>query len=80
MIDARWIIARVFKHLYLSEFREIRLEQTEFSIYLVEQLSSMPLDSRIFELRIGLEALGLLLVVSIKVIESIQLLVGVSGS
>jgi len=54
MIDARWIIASVFKDLYLSGLREIRLRQTEFSIYLVEQLSSIPFDSRIFELRIGL--------------------------
>jgi len=38
MIDARLIIASVFKDLYLSELREIRLRQTEFSIYLVEQL------------------------------------------
>jgi len=55
MIDARWIIASVFKDLYLSELREIRLRQTEFSIYLVEQLSSIPFDSRIFELRTGLK-------------------------
>jgi len=36
MIDARWIIASVFKDLYLSGLREIRLHQREFSIYLVE--------------------------------------------
>jgi len=41
MIDARWIIASVFKDLCLSGLREIRLQQTEFSIYLVEQLSSI---------------------------------------
>jgi len=40
MIDARWIIASVFKDLLLSGLREIRLRQTEFSICLVEQLSS----------------------------------------
>jgi len=57
MIDARWIIASVFKDLYLSGLREIRLRQTEFSIYLVEQLSSIQFDSRIFELRIGLPPL-----------------------
>jgi len=43
MSDARWIIASVFKGLYLSGLREIRLRQTEFSIYLVEQLSSIPI-------------------------------------
>jgi len=53
MIDARWIIASVFKDLHLSGLREIRLRQTEFSIYLVKQLSSIQFDSRIFELRIG---------------------------
>jgi len=58
MIDARWIIASVFKDLYLSGLREIRLRQTEFSIYLVEQLSSIPFDSRIFELRTGLRHLA----------------------
>jgi len=58
MIDARWIIASVFKDLYLSGLREIRLQQTEFSIYLVEQLSSIPFDSRIFELRTGLKHLA----------------------
>jgi len=41
MIDARSIITSVFKALYLSGLREIRLQQTEFSIYLVEQLSSI---------------------------------------
>jgi len=58
MIDARWIIASVFKDLYLSGLREMRLRQTEFSIYLVEQLSSIQFDSRIFELRIGLNHLA----------------------
>jgi len=58
MIDARWIIASVFKDLYLSGLREIRLQQTEFSIYLVEQLSSIQFDSRIFELRTGLKHLA----------------------
>jgi len=58
MIDARWIIASVFKDLYLSGLREIRLRQTEFSIYLVEQLSSIQFDSRIFELRTGLRYLA----------------------
>jgi len=58
MIDARWIIASVFKDLYLSGLREIRLRQTEFSIYLVEQLSCIPFDSRIFELRTGLRHLA----------------------
>jgi len=58
MIDARWIIASVFKDLYLSRLREIRLRQTEFSIYLVEQLSSIPFDSRILELRTGLKHLA----------------------
>jgi len=57
MIDMRWIIASVFKDLYLSGLSEIRLRQTEFSIYLVEQLSSIPFNSRIFELRIGLKHL-----------------------
>ena len=58
MIDVRWIIASVFKALYLSGLREIRLRQTEFSIYLVEQLSSIPFDWRIFELRTGLKHLA----------------------
>jgi len=58
MIDARWLIASVFKDLYLSGFREIRLQQTEFSIYLVEQLSSIQFDSRIFEFRTGLKHLA----------------------
>jgi len=58
VIDARWIIASVFKDLYLSVLREIRLRQTEFSIYLVEQLSSIQIDSRIFELRTGLKHLA----------------------
>jgi len=58
MIDARWIIASVFKDLYLSGLREIRLRQIEFSIYLVEQLSSIQFDSRIFELRTGLRYLA----------------------
>jgi len=34
MINARWIIASVFKDLYLSGLRDIRLQQTEFSIFL----------------------------------------------
>ena len=55
MIDARWLFASVFKDLYLSGLREIRLRQREFSIYLVEQLSSIQFDSRIFELRTGLK-------------------------
>ena len=46
------------KDLYLSGIREIRLRQTEFSIYLVEQLSSIPFDSRILELRTGLKHLA----------------------
>jgi len=50
MIDARWIIASVFKDLYLSALREISIRQTEFSIYLVKQLPSIQIDSRIFEL------------------------------
>jgi len=58
IIDARWIIASVFKDLYLSGLREIRLRQTEFSIYLVKQLSSIPFDSRILELCTGLEHLA----------------------
>jgi len=58
MIDARWIIASVFNDLYLSGLGEIRLRQTEFSIYLVEQLSSIPIDSRIFELGTGLQHLA----------------------
>jgi len=58
MIHARWIIASVFKYLYLSGLREIRLRQTQFSIYLVEQLSSIPFDSRIFKLRTGLKHLA----------------------
>jgi len=57
MIDARWTIASVFKDVNLSRFGEIRLRQTEFSIYLVEQLSSIQFDSPIFELRIGLNLL-----------------------
>jgi len=44
--------------LYLSELREIRLRQTEFSIYLVEQLLSIQFDSRIFELRTVLQHLA----------------------
>jgi len=58
MIDARWIIASVFKDPYLSELGEIRLQQTEFSIYLIEQLASTPFDSRIFELHTGLKNLA----------------------
>jgi len=58
MIDARWIMASVFKDQYLSGLREIRLQQTEFSIYLVEQLSSIQFDSRIFEFRTGLKYLA----------------------
>ena len=58
MIDARWIIASVFKDLYLSRLREIRRRQTEFSIYLVEQLSSIQFGSRIFELHTGLRHLA----------------------
>jgi len=58
MIDARWIITSVFKDLYLSGLREIRRRQTEFSIYLVEQLSSIQFNSRIFEFRIGLQHLA----------------------
>jgi len=58
MIDERWIIASVFKDLYLSGFREIRLRQTEFSIYLVEQLSSIQFNWRIFELRPGIKHLA----------------------
>jgi len=58
VIDARWIIVSVFKDLYLSGLREIRLRQTEFSIYLVEQLSSIQIDSRIFELRTGVKHLA----------------------
>jgi len=46
------------KDLYLSGLREIRLRQTEFSLYLVEQLSSIQFNSRIFELRIGLQYLA----------------------
>jgi len=58
MIDARWIIANVFKDLYLSGLREIRLRQTEFSICLVEQLSSIQFDSRIFVLHTRLRYLA----------------------
>jgi len=58
MIDARWIIASVLKDLHLSGLREIRLRQTEFSIYLVEQLSSIQFHSRILELRTGLKHLA----------------------
>jgi len=43
------------KNLYLSRHREIRLRRTEFSIYLIEQLSSIQFDSRIFEPPIGLK-------------------------
>jgi len=46
------------KYLYLSRLREIRLQQREFSIYLVEQLSSIPFDLRIFDLRTGLKHLA----------------------
>jgi len=41
MIDVGWIIASVFKDLYLSGLRAIRLRQTKYSIYLVEQLYSI---------------------------------------
>ena len=58
MIDTRWIITSVFKDLYLSRLGGIRLRQTEFSIYLVEQLFSIQFDSRIFELRTGLKHLA----------------------
>jgi len=58
MIDARWIIASEFKDLYFSGLRGVRLRQTEFSIYLIEQLSSIHFDSRIFELRTGLKHLA----------------------
>jgi len=53
MIDARWIIASVFKDRFLSGARELRLQQTEFSIYLVERLSSILFNSRSFELHTG---------------------------
>jgi len=58
MIDARWIIASVFKDLVFSGLRETRLQQTEFSIYVVEQLSSIQFDSRIFEFCTGLTYLA----------------------
>jgi len=58
MIDLRWIITSVFKYLYLSGLTEIGLQQTEFAIYLVVQLSSVQFDSRIVELRIGLRHLA----------------------
>jgi len=58
MIHVRWIIASVFKDLYLSRLRQIRLQQREFSIYLVEQLSSIQFNLRIFELRTGLKHLA----------------------
>jgi len=58
MIDARWVIASVFKDLYLSGLGEIRLRQTEFLIYLVEQLCSIPFDSRMFELHTRLKHLA----------------------
>jgi len=44
VIDTRWIIASVCKELYLSGLREIRLQQTEFSIYLLERLSSIQFE------------------------------------
>jgi len=59
IIDARCIIASVFKDVYLSGLREIRVLQTEFSIYLFEQLSSIQFDSRILEFRRGLSHLAL---------------------
>jgi len=58
MIDTRWIIASVFKDLFLSGLGELRLPQTEFSIYLVEQLSSIPFNLRILELRTSLKPLA----------------------
>jgi len=58
MIDVRLIISSVFKHLYLSRPGEMSFPQTEFSIYMVEQFSSIPFDSTIFELRIGLKNLA----------------------
>jgi len=58
MIDGRWIIASGFKDLYLSGLRDIRLRPTEYSIYLVEQLSSIQINSRTFELRTGLKHLA----------------------
>ena len=58
MIKARWIIASVCKGLVLSGHRDTRLRQIQFSKYLVEQLSSIQIDWRILELRIGLEYLA----------------------
>jgi len=60
MIDARWNIGSVFKDLYFPGLREIRDQgrQKEFSIYLVEQLSSIQIDLRTFEIRTGLKHLA----------------------
>jgi hypothetical protein len=49
MRDAR-VSGSVFKMLVLSRLRESRLRQTEFSIYLVEQLSSILFTVRTLEL------------------------------
>jgi len=53
----RRIIKTIFKDMYPSELREIRLRQTEFSIYLVEQFSSIQFITRILEHCIGLRDL-----------------------
>jgi hypothetical protein len=58
MVDAKEHRDMYLNTLYLSGLREIRLRQTEFSIHLVEQLSSIPFDSRIFELCTGLRDLA----------------------
>jgi len=49
MIEVRWSIPSVFKDLYLPELREIRPQQKEFSIYLVEKLSPIQFNTRILE-------------------------------
>jgi len=65
MIDARWHIACVFKDLYLSGLGDIRPQQTEFAKYLVELLSSIQFDSRIFEFHTGRNHIAYRLVLSI---------------
>jgi len=64
-IDAKRSIETVFADLNLSRLRETRLQQTEFSIYLIEQLSSIQFNTRILKHYRGLR-LGLLLGVLIK--------------
>jgi len=73
-------LSQVYLKTCISPDLEIRLRQTQFSIYLVEQLFFYSIRFENLCASHRPTALGLLLVVSIKVIKPIQLLVGVSGT